>query len=204
MENKAEIWRVHPEYTGIEVSTFGRVRTLDMLISRGNGTRSLKGRILKPASDKGGYLRVSIPVDGKRVTKSVHRLVAQAFIQNPNNLPQVNHKNCVRDDNRVINLEFCTRSYNQKYREKYGISQTEAQGHPVFAVNLTTLKVSKYRSQSEASRELGVSISNINNVVKGKQKKTHGYWFVNDDGNAVDVVKSKLHDIGKTGLKLTA
>jgi len=186
-----EIWEKHPKYVGIEVSTLGNVRTLDRAISNEKGTRSLKGRILKPASDRDGYLRVSIPVDGKRVTKSVHRLVAQTFIPNLNNLPEVNHKNCVRDDNRVINLEFCTRSYNIQYREKYG----ESLNRPVFAVNLKTLEVSRFPSQHEAARVLGVSNGNINSVIKGKRKQASGYWFKEDDANGIEIDKDKLNDI---------
>lgn len=195
---ETEIWKSLPEYAGIEVSTLGRVRTLDKMAWNGKGAWLMKGRILKQCYNHKGYMRVGITIDGKRAMKSVHRLVAQTFIQNPNNLPQVNHKNCVRDDNRVGNLEWCDNSYNQKYREKYG----EAQGHPVFAINLTTLEVSQFKSQAEASRALGVLQQSISKVIKGKYKQANGYWFVNDDGHAVDVVKNKLHDIGKTGLKI--
>ena len=198
MENKAEIWKAHPEYAGIEVSTLGNVRTLDKIVRNGWGTRLRKGRVLKQHENRNGYMRVGITIDGKRVNKYVHRLVAQTFISNPNNLPQINHRDCVRDDNRVSNLEFCTRSYNNQYREKFGESRVK----PVFAINLSTLEVSRFRSQKEAGRELGVFASGISSVIKGTQKKTHGFWFVNDDGHAVDVVKSKLHDIGKTGLKI--
>ena len=93
---------------------------------------------------------------------------------------------------------WCSHSYNIQYREKYG----KALSRPVFAINLTNLKVSRYQSQSKAGRALGVYQTNIAKVVKGKLKQTGGYWFVNDDGHAVEAVKSKIHDIGKTGLKI--
>lgn len=198
MENQAELWKALPDVTGIEVSTLGRVRTIDKMVWNGRGTWLMKGRVLKQSNDKDGYLQVHILIDGKWTTKRVHRLVAQTFISNSDNLPEVNHKNCVRDDNRVSNLEFCTHSYNIKYREKYGISL----GHPVFAINLTTLEVSRFRSQHEASRVLGVNQGNIDSVIKGKRKQTGGFWFVNADDKAVDVVKSKLRDIGKNVLKI--
>jgi len=189
MNSTVELWKKHPDYAGIEVSSFGRVR-------------SVKGHYYKSRHDKDGYLIIQFRMNGKRVDKKVHRLVAQAFIPNPNDLPEVNHKDCDRTNNNASNIEWCTRSYNNQYREKFGISNTESLGHPVFAVNLTTLKVSRFRSQNEASQVLGVSQGNISSVVKGKHKQAHGYWFVNDDGHAVDIVKSKLHDIGKTGLIL--
>ena len=71
-------------------------------------------------------------MNGKHINKLVHRLVAQTFIPNLNNFPEVNHKNCVRDDNYVTNLEWCSRKYNRQYREKHGVSQTESTGHPLF------------------------------------------------------------------------
>ena len=198
MESQVEIWKAHPEYAGIEVSTLGRVRTLDKMVRRGRETWFRKGRVLKQHDIGKGYLAATVKVNDKFISKKVHRLVAQTFIKNTDNLPQVNHKDCDRTNNNVSNLEWCDNSYNQQYREKFG----KALNRPLFAINLTTLEVSQFCSQGEASRALGVFQPSISNVIKGKQKKTHGYWFVNDDGNAVEVVKSKLHDIGKTGLKI--
>lgn len=202
MGNQVEIWKSYPYISGIEVSKMGRVRTIDRVVSSEKGKRSLKGRILKQYLKHNGYLQVGLSVGGKQVTKLVHRLVAQTFLPNPDNLPQTNHKNCIRTNNNVENLEWCTSSYDAKYREKHGVSQAEKIGHPLFAINLSTLKFSRFETQSEAGRTLGVNQANINAVIKGRQKTAYGFWFVNDDGHAVDVVKSKLHDIGKTGLKI--
>lgn len=192
MENQVEIWKAHPDIDKLEVSTFGRVRTLDRIVPRGKYTQFVKGLILKQYDNGNGYLHVVLSMNGKTVTKKVHRLVAETFISNPDNLPEVNHKDCNRANNNVENLEFCTRSYNRQYREKYGVSQTEALGNPVFAINLETLEVSHFRSQSEASRELGVFKQNVNNVIKGIIKQTGGYLFVSDDGHAIDVVNHKI------------
>ena len=203
MDNKTEVWLRHPEIEKIEVSSFGRVRTLDRIVpSSWNRTRLVKGRILKQNDNGSGYLQVSVKVDGKWTKKYVHRLVAQTFIKNNGNLPEVNHKDNDRTNNHVDNLEFCTRSYNMKYKEKFGISNAELKGHPLFTINLDTLEVSQFKSQHEAGRKLGVFNENINKVIKGKYKQTHGYWFMEDDDNAVDLTKQKLREIGKT--KLTA
>lgn len=201
-KKETEIWKALPGVIGVEVSTLGRVRTIDRVVSGENGTRSLKGKVLKQHNNKYGYPTVSIQINMKGTTKTVHRLVAETFIPNPNNLPQVNHIDCDRTNNNVENLEFCDGFYNQQYREKHGISNTEALGHPLFAVNLATLEVLHFRSQGETSQALGVYTSNIIAVLKGKRNHAGGFWFVNDDGHAVDVVKSKLHDIGKTGLNI--
>jgi len=189
MNSPVELWKKHPDIDRLEVSSFGRAR-------------STKGHYYKINSINSGYLKIQFTINGKSINKLVHRLVAETFVPNPNNLPQVNHKDCNKTNNNASNLEWCTSSYNQRYREKYGVSQTEAVGHPLFAVNLTTLEVSRFQSQREAGRVLGVSQGNITSVVNGKIKQTNGYWFVNDDGNAVDIVKQNLHDIGKIGLRL--
>lgn len=196
MKGQTEIWKAHPDIEKIEVSSLGRVRALDRLASSESGTYFTEGHILKQYDTAYVYLQVSIKVDGKWTMKRVNRLVAQTFIPNPDDLPQVNHKNCDRRDNRVSNLEWCTASYNIQYREKFG----EAQGHPVFAINLATLEVSRYPSQIEASRILGFSVSNVNDAISGRLKQTHGYWFMEDDDKAVDLTKRKLHYIDKTRL----
>lgn len=194
MANKEkEIWRAYPEIPGIEVSTLGNVRTLDKLVSSEKYTRFFKGRILKPYNDKGGYLQVSVKIDGKFIKKLVHRLVAQTFIPNPDSLPEINHKDGNRANNNASNLEWCNASYNNQYREKFG----ESAGHPVFAISLDTLEVSRFRSQIEASRVLGIFHQSINAVIKGRKKNAGGYWFVNDDDKTDDAIKHKLHDIKK-------
>lgn len=198
INNEEEIWKSHPDIVGIEVSTMGNVRTLDRVVSSEKYTRFVKGHVLKQRGNNYGYLLVNIPIAGKWTTKSVHRLVAQTFIANQDNLPEVNHRDCDRTNNNVSNLEWCTGSYNCQYREKFG----EALSHPVFAINLTTLEVYRFRSQGEASRVLGVYKTNITKVIKGKQKQTGGLWFVNADEHVLDIVNQNLHDIGKTGLNI--
>jgi len=153
----------------------------------------VNGHYYKSRHNHNGYLTVSFRIDGKKVNKLVHRLVAETFINNLDDLPQVNHKDCNRTNNNVENLEWCTVSYNAKYREKYGTSSTESRGRPVLAVNLKTQEVSQFSSQHEASRTLGFSQGNINGVIIGKLNKTHGYWFTNaDDYEAVTIVRDEL------------
>lgn len=191
MKSEIELWKALPGVPGVEVSTFGNVRTLDRVVSSEHGTRFIKGHILNRYVSSLGYLNVSIPIDDKWTKKLVHRLVAKTFISNPDNLPEVNHKSCIRNDNRVSNLEWCSKSYNQQYREKFG----EASGHPVFAINLSTQEVLRFRSQHEAGRVLGIFNSNITAVIEGKRKQTGGFWFTNADDKANDIIKKKLKNI---------
>lgn len=195
-----EIWKALPGFLGVEVSTLGNVRTLDKLVSSEEYTRFIKGHVLKQCNDKDGYLMVHIPIDGKSITKKVHRLVAETFIANHNGLPMVNHKDCNRKNNNVDNLEFCTASYNNHYREKFG----NAKGLPVLAVNLATLEVHRFPSQMEAGRVLGFGQGHISAVIKGKRKQSNGFWFTNADDNANDIINRKLHEIGKAGLTASA
>ena len=194
-----EIWKTYPEFTFIQGSNLGRVRTIDRFVKTKNGLMWVDGRVLKQRPDKGGYMHVSFKNNGKWVTRLVHRIIAACFISNPNNLEQINHKNCIRDDNCVENLEWCSASYNQQYRERYGVSMTESQGHSLWAVNLRTHKILYFRSQSEAGRRLGIKLSNINNVIKGHYKYAGGYWFTEDKNEITD---KKLQEI-KSNIRYT-
>lgn len=183
-----EIWRRNPEFDFIEGSSLGRVRTLGRVLSRGRGTYVVKGKILKQQRTNKGYLRVTFSMDGKTVTRKVHRIIAQTFIPNPDNLPQVNHKDCDRTNNSVDNLEWCTASYNRQYTEKHG----RALRRSLWAVNLKTQEVSWFQSQHEASQVIGVSCGGVNNVLKGRRNHTGGYWFTYADHNAVDNTRLKF------------
>ena len=108
-----EIWRPIEGYEGLyEVSSYGKVRSLDRYDSR-NHFR--KGKVLSLVKNKEGYLQVNLCCNGKNKMFLVHRLSAQAFIPNPDNLPQVNHKDEDKTNNSVDNLEWCDCSYNNNY-----------------------------------------------------------------------------------------
>lgn len=123
-----EEWRDIDGYVGLyQVSNLGRVRSLDRIDSMG---RLRQGQILKITDNAKGYKKVMLCKDGKHINKYVHRLVAQAFIPNHNNLTEVNHKNEIKSDNRVENLEWTTHRDNMEYgtrkqrqREKISGSQ---------------------------------------------------------------------------------
>ena len=102
-----EVWRPAPGYEGIyEVSDQGQV----MRVKRGQGTRP--GLILRQNARPNGYVSAELFRDGEGSRTSIHRLVAGAFVDNPDSLPIVNHLNSVRDDNRACNLEWTTQSLN--------------------------------------------------------------------------------------------
>ena len=108
-----EEWRPVVGYEGLyEVSSYGRVRSLDKYDSM---NRFLRGRILRLFTDGLGYLRAQLYSNSKRKSFLVHRLVAQAFIPNPDNLPQVNHRDENPSNDNVDNLEWCDGKYNVNY-----------------------------------------------------------------------------------------
>lgn len=108
-----EYWKEIPGYEGLyEVSSYGRVRSVDRYVKNGHSSYRLqKGRVLSPGKDKKGYLNVQL----RNKNFKVHRLVAQAFIENSDNLPMVNHKDEDKTNNNVTNLEWCDAKYNNNY-----------------------------------------------------------------------------------------
>lgn len=108
-DNNVEIWRDVDGYENIyKVSNIGNIKSL-------NYKNTKKEKLLKQCVDKGGYLRVTLSKNGKEKLKIVHRLIAKAFIPNPNNLPEVNHKDEDKTNNKINNLEWCDRLYNVNY-----------------------------------------------------------------------------------------
>lgn len=109
-----EIWNEIKGFDGnYSVSSEGRVRSNGLLKGKNS-----KVRILKTELSKKGYLRVGLTKDGKQKKYLVHRLVAIAFLDNPNNLPEVNHRNEIKTDNRVENLEWMSRRDNMNYGDR--------------------------------------------------------------------------------------
>lgn len=107
-----EVWKDISGHPGYQISNFGRVKSLEKktYTKKGNLQRVYPEIILKQSHNTFGYLQVNLGSHGRM--KIVHRLVAEAFLENPNNYPVVNHKNGVKDDNQVDNLEWCSVSYN--------------------------------------------------------------------------------------------
>ncbi|MBE6993392.1 MAG: hypothetical protein E7423_01920 [Ruminococcaceae bacterium] len=159
MECWAEIKGTDGRY---EISSYGRVWS------------NISRKILRSYVNSAGYVLITFPINGEKKRRQVHKLVADAFIPNPENKPQINHIDADRTNNHVENLEWCTASENTRHAFKLG--RAKRAPHHEKAVVRSDGK--EYRSMSEAARDLGVPYSYIRDVCNGTQKTTRGYSFV--------------------------
>lgn len=138
------------------------------------------GKILKGSINCKGYLQVRIrDCNGDFISKTIHRLVAEAFIPNPDNLPEVNHKDENKLNNCVENLEWCDRTYNMNYGTvKQKLSEFSPHSKKVRCIETDII----YRSVRHAAAEVGINYSSISRCCRGEQKtagKCHWEFYDN-------------------------
>jgi hypothetical protein len=134
MKEKQEIWKSTAYNDNYEVSSLGKIRRSKP------GKGAIVGTIIKGDKNFKGYYRVQFTVDGKSKNIFVHRLVAIAFIPNPENFPEVNHLNGIKTDNRIENLEWSTTSENCKHAHKTGLRKAQ-QGENHFRTKFTKSQI---------------------------------------------------------------
>ena len=148
-----------------EVSDMGNVRSL----------KFGKEKILKPGKNNRGYLKVSLYKDGQKKMSLVHRLVAEAFIPNPNNLETVNHKDEVKTNNVASNLEWMSQKDNTNYGTR-NKRAGEAFSKKVQMFDKSTGELlATFPSTREAARVTGINPSHISECCNGKKKSAGGY-----------------------------
>lgn len=176
-----EIWKDVQNFVGkYQVSNCGRVRSLPRVIDNGKGWRKpYPGVVLKPKEMKTGYQQVTL---GRHKYATIHRLVAQAFLENPNGFREVNHKDGVKTNNHVENLEWCSRHLNIRHAMKNGLydearkSQAKAVGGVQnYLAKLNDSRVKEIRQKHKQgfgltmlAKEYGVTIWTIRDVVNNK------------------------------------
>lgn len=175
---KSEVWKEIEGTNGMyEVSNTGKVRSLDY---RQTG----KTKELVCQVDKKGYKRVRISRDGKKYSFKIHRLVANAFIPNPENKPHVNHINGDKSDNRAENLEWMTCQENADHAMKNHLwdgclsasaRTNEKRKKPIVATNIKTGEKITFESMRDAEKALNTK--HINAVIRGERKQANGYSF---------------------------
>lgn len=159
-----------------QVSSLGRIYS------------QITGRILKGGIDTDGYHYFAAYKNGVRKNLSIHRVVAEAFIENPGHLPLVNHKDEITANNQVDNLEWCTHLYNNTYNDTH-IKKGVAYRKPVYQYDSSGNLVDSFDSARSASQRTGFSYGNIagcctsilpNSKAKYQHTTTNGYLFSYD------------------------
>lgn len=170
----AEIWKEIPGYEGcFEASSEGRIRSVERMARGRWGTCRRKSTILTPTATGKGYLQVRFSVDGEKSQPLVHRLVAAAFLPNPEGLPQINHKDGNKANCRPDNLEWCTASENALHRCRVLHKTVGRVKRPVVCTDTGTV----YASSHDAAKALGLSQGNIFQVCQGRYNRVNGLHF---------------------------
>ena len=167
-----EIYKDIKDLEGLyQVSNFGNIMSLNYHMTG-------RAELLKPSLDKGGYLHIYLYKDRKRKFFFIHRLVAETFIPNPDNLPQVNHKDEDKTNNSVDNLEWCDNKYNSNYGTKpERISKANTNGKcskPVLQFSLTGEFIREWPSMAECTRN-GFSQGCVCLCCQGKKPHYKGF-----------------------------
>lgn len=202
----SEVWKVI-EGTGgrYEVSNTGKIRSLNY-----NKTGEVKE--LKQKIDKYGYCTVILHIDKKQKYPTVHRLVAKAFISNPNNLPQVNHRDGNKQNNNVENLEWCTSSENVQHAFDIGLKEKSRQHardnilkfnqtckKEITAISIVDGAIIHFNSIKEASNTL--EIKDIGKPLRKTTLTSNGYIFEYGHLSVEEAEKAKKYVIDSLGEK---
>lgn len=165
MDASEQAWKDVEGYEGLyKINNFGDVYSL------------IKHKILSPSKHKRGYHLVLLTKNKQHKQHYVHRLVAKAFIPNPQNKIEVNHKDGNKINNSVDNLEWCTRTENSEHAYLNGLRAMQCKT-PVEALDLSNGYTCVYPSMSEASRRTGINIGNISRCCNGSCKSAGGFVF---------------------------
>lgn len=161
LSNKTE-WREVKEYANYEVNQFGEIR------------HKKRKKILKPRSNNGGYQYVNFKINGKNTNFAVHRIVANAFIPNPNGYTEVNHKDYDKTNNCVNNLEWVSSSQNKQhsYLKK---ENKKSRGKAVNQYTKDGVFIKTFETITDAAEELGCCVAAISNCCLGRAKTSQGF-----------------------------
>lgn len=184
-----EIWKDIEGYEGLyQVSNLGRVKSLSRFIDNKRGGWISKEIFLKHSYDSWGYQQIILTKNNIRKSFKLHRIIAQAFIPNPDNLPQVNHKNEIKDDNRIENLEWCDCKYNVNYGTRNKRSAEKASqrmtgkigklhntSKPIIQLTKNGEFIKEWECSCSVTRQLGYSDSSIRQCCNGNFKQAYGY-----------------------------
>ena len=174
-----EIWKDIKDYEGLyQVSNLGRVKRITFI---NNKTVKTTNRILSNGkSDKNQYIQLKLSKDGSKKDIYLHRLVAQAFIPNPNNYSEINHIDGNKRNNCIANLEWCSHKTNIQHAHNTGLiklkyGKDNSASKKVIQYDLFMNEIGIYESTLDVERKLGYSHSGIADCCRGRTKTSHGY-----------------------------
>lgn len=193
-----EIWKDINGYEGLyQVSNLGRVKSLERYKENHSKLQKIEEKTKVPSIDNAGYLKVTLSKDNKSKNARIHRLVAETFILNIENKSTVNHKNGVKTDNRVDNLEWCSYCENNKHAWNTGLrkpskkqknitkeNNKKYKSKPIYQLDINEKCIKIWNNAYEASRALGINRCSISQCCNnGRNKTAGGYiWrFVDGD-----------------------
>ena len=207
-----EQWKDIAGFEGYyQISSMGRVKSVERYIQQTDGMKrpyKIPERILKPKKKPNGYMGVGLAMGGKVQNSLIHRMVAEAFIPNPDNLPTVNHKNEDKTDNRMENLEWCSVAYNNTYGTRLERTSKQPHNHPVIMLDIEGNQLRRFQSVCEAARHLisdgrsivgkKITANSIRAVCQHKAQRHTAYGYrwefsdeVNPDGIHADIYKQE-------------
>lgn len=182
-----EIWKdVVGFETLYQVSNLGRVKSLAKEVDNNGGKQKRKECIVKSRKNRHGYLQLTLS-NNKKYTKTIHRLVAEAFLPNTSNKPQINHINGIKTDNRVENLEWATASENTLHSVNVLGNKSPRGRYNKFSKPVLQIKddkiIAKFECVMEAERQTGINNGNIANCANGHRKTACGYKWRYENEN---------------------
>ena len=196
-----EEWKLAPGFEGRYLaSSYGRIVSLSFPYKQGKYVCYKKQR-LKKQNMVSGYLATNVIRNGKSREYSVHRIIAETFIPNPDKLPCVNHKDEDKTNNRADNLEWCTHKYNSNYgtqplaRKKYSLQELKYR-KPVIQLTKDNAYVATHRSIYHAAKDTGIAKASIKRCLKGKYKTAGGFiWLLSSDYESlISISKNSLQN----------
>lgn len=177
-----EIWKDIEGYEGLyQISNLGRVKSLERWVTANWGkTKKLskqliKEKIRKISYNSNGYALVVLAKQGKNKTYLLHRLVASAFVDNPNNLTIVNHKDENPSNNRYDNLEWCDYTYNNTYRDIHLKRNVDNVARKIIQYDLDMNEIKRWNIASDAAKYYDIALSNILKCCKGERTHCAGF-----------------------------
>lgn len=175
-----EVWKPVVDWEPLyEVSNIGRVRSKDRIVKCNTGTGVKKSKEIKPRIDRYGYVAIALTIKDRKLQTGVHRLVAKAFISNPDNKESVNHINGIKTDNRVENLEWCTNQENSDHAVRIGLKNGNweiGENNPgVKLSEIIVLEIRKLYIEGMKQVDIGklydIDTANIHCIVRRKSWK---------------------------------